>query len=264
MERSDRIRTNSPPSPITPDPAFLRTAWLLGNEGLERLRNATVAVFGIGGVGSYVCESLARAGIGRFRLIDSDTVCVTNINRQLIATHRTVGRRKTAVMAERIFEINPSAAVEEYPIFYEGGRPDLLSECDYVVDAIDTVSAKIALATECRDRNIPLISCMGTGNKLDPSALEIADLYETSVCPLCRIMRHELRKRGIDSLRVVYSKEPPHPSTGEELSCRECGRCPGKDDGGSKRRNTPGSTSFVPPSAGLLIASYVVRELIKG
>ena len=233
---------------------YSRTRLLLGQAGLDRLRAARVAVFGVGGVGSHCIEALARSGVGKLTLIDNDKVSVTNINRQSIAYHSTVGQYKTEVMKERIRDICPEIRVETYemfvlpdnldPLFEQAGEPD------YIIDAIDTVSAKIALADLAEKRGIPLISSMGTGNKLHPEMFRIADLFETSVCPLCRVMRKELKSRGIPRLKVLYSEETP---------IRTGGRKTGEDTGA--RRAVPGSISFVPPVAGLLIAGEVIRDL---
>ncbi len=227
-----------------------RTALLLGEEGIHRLEKSRVAVFGIGGVGGYVAEALARSGVGQLDLIDKDEVSLSNINRQIIALHSTVGRRKVDVMKERILDINPEAVVCTYPCFF---LPDTavefdFSQYDYVVDAIDTVSAKIALILKAREANVPVISSMGAGNKLDPSRFEVADIYGTSVCPLARVMRRELKKRGVDRLKVVYSREEariPLDAT--------------KDPESGKV--TPGSLAFVPSAAGLLLAAEVVMDL---
>ena len=233
---------------------YTRTELLIGREGMERLRNASVLVFGVGGVGSHCIEALARSGIGELILIDNDTVSLTNINRQSIAYHSTIGQFKTAVMAERIRDIDPSIKVKTYETFV---LPENLAailddeeRIDYIIDAIDTVSAKIALVEEAVKRGIRLISSMGTGNKLHPELFEIDDLSKTSVCPLCRVMRRELKQRGILHLKVLYSKEKPI-----DISGRETGEDPGA------RRSVPGSISFVPPVAGLLIAGQVIREL---
>ena len=238
---------------------YARTQLLIGEDGLNRLKDSTVMVFGVGGVGSHCIEALARSGVGRLILIDNDTVSLTNINRQSIAYHSTIGRMKTEVMRERIRDIDPAITVRTYETFV---LPENLAELldqaekntdgkiDYIIDAIDTVSAKIALVEEAQKRDIPLISSMGTGNKLHPELFEIADLSETSVCPLCRVMRRELKQRGITHLKVLYSKEKPVDVSG---------RITGEDSGA--RRSLPGSISFVPPVAGLLIAGEVIREL---
>ena len=231
---------------------FSRTELLIGPEKFRRIKKASVMVFGVGGVGSHCIEALARSGVGRLLLIDNDTVSLTNINRQSIAYHSTVGRYKTEVMKERIRDIDPETQVETWETFV---LPDNLEQffagpVDYIVDAIDTVSTKIALAELACRRKIPLISSMGTGNKLHPELFEIADIYQTSVCPLCRVMRRELKNRGIPHLKVVYSREKPAAVRNEdEAEKRETGR------------PVPGSVSFVPPAAGLLMAGEVIREL---
>lgn len=228
---------------------FSRTELLLGKEGMEKLRNSHVAVFGIGGVGGHAAEALARSGIGALDLIDSDVVSVTNINRQIIATLDKVGRYKVDVMKERIAVINPEAQVTAYRKFFLPENSDEFdfTQYDYIVDAVDTVSAKIELVMKAQVAGVPVICSMGAGNKLDPTAFEVADIYETSVCPLARVMRTELRKRGVKRLKVVYSKEPPiTPLPSEE----ECGK-----------RTVPGSMAFVPSVAGLIIAGEVVRDL---
>lgn len=227
--------------------AFSRTEMLLGEEALQKLGRSRVAVFGIGGVGGYACETLARSGIGAFDLIDDDNVCLSNLNRQIIATRETIGRYKADVMRERILNINPAADVRVHKCFFLPGMEEevLSGALDYIIDAVDTVTAKIALAVEAQRRGIPLISSMGTGNKLDAGRFRVADLYETKVCPLARVMRRELKKRGITKLKVVYSEEEPTRPAGE--------------DG---RRGVPGSVSFVPPVAGLLAAGEVVKDLI--
>lgn len=233
---------------------YSRTELLIGAKGMDLLKGSSVMVFGVGGVGSHCIEALARSGIGKLILIDNDTVSLTNINRQSIAYHSTIGQFKTAVMAERIRDIDPSIKVKTYETFV---LPENLAailddeeRIDYIIDAIDTVSAKIALVEEAVKRGIRLISSMGTGNKLHPELFEIDDLSKTSVCPLCRVMRRELKQRGILHLKVLYSKEKPI-----DISGRETGEDPGA------RRSIPGSISFVPPVAGLLIAGQVIREL---
>ncbi len=233
---------------------FIRTEMLLGTQAMEKLKKAHVAVFGIGGVGGYVVEALARSGIGYLTLIDSDKVAESNLNRQIIATYDTVGRDKVSVMKERILSINPKAQVITKTCFYlpESAAEFDFSQYSYVVDAIDTVTAKIDLVLQAKAAGIPIISCMGTGNKLDPTRLEIADIYQTSVCPLAKVMRKELRARSVKSLKVLYSREEPQIPATELLS---------EEEAGSDRRRTPGSTAFVPPAAGLIIASEVVREL---
>ena len=255
---------------------FARTRILLGGEAMEKLSGARVAVFGIGGVGGYVCEALARSGVGALDLIDSDKVSLTNLNRQIIATHETIGRYKTEVMQERILSINPQAAVKAYQCFFLPENKDDFdfTRYSYVVDAVDTVTAKIALVTEAERAGVPIISSMGAGNKLNPAAFEVADLYETSVCPLAKVMRRELKKREIKSLKVVYSKEvpvnPQRISADEETEFMEnTGKNQMPDlkisgDGEFKsaaRRSTPGSVAFVPSVAGLIIAGEVVKDL---
>lgn len=246
-------------------PEFSRSAMLLGEENIEKLGQKRVAVFGLGGVGSFAAEALARTGVGRFRLVDGDTVCATNINRQLIADQDTVGQPKAAVMAGRILRINPEAEIDARQVFYLPGEgEDLLAGCDYVIDAVDTVAAKLSLAEDCFRRGIPLISAMGAGNKTDPTRFRVADIFETSVCPLCRVMRRELKRRGIPRLKVVYSDEEPLTPR-PPLSCGDCRRCPAADTpkatGG--KRQTPGSLIFVPSVCGLLAAREAVFDLLK-
>ena len=229
---------------------FSRTALLIGEEGVEKLKNSRVAVFGVGGVGGYVVEALARSGVGALELIDKDVVSVSNINRQIIALHSTVGRLKTEVMAERVKDINPDCQVSVRNLFYlpETAAEFDFSSYDYVVDAIDTVSGKIALIEQANKANVPVISSMGAGNKLDATAFEVSDITKTSVCPLARVMRRELKKRGIEHLKVVYSKEEPRPSP---LMDEESGK------------PIPGSIAFVPSVVGLIIAGEVIKDLVK-
>ena len=227
---------------------FSRAELLLGEEALEKLRSARVALFGIGGVGSFAAEALARGGVGHITLVDGDTVSITNINRQLIALHSTVGKEKTAVMAERIADISPETEVETYPVVYGAENRDLLdfSTYDYVIDAIDTVTSKLILIEEAKKAGVPVISCMGTGNKFHPERFEVTDISKTSVCPLAKVMRKELKVRGIKNVKVVYSKEEPHkPAASTETG----------------KRQIPGSLSFVPPVAGLLLAGEVIRHI---
>lgn len=246
---------------------FSRTELLLGKEAMERLSRARVAVFGIGGVGGYVCEALVRSGIGAFDLIDDDKVCLTNLNRQIIATRRTIGRYKTEVMKERILEINPDADVRIHQCFFlpENADEFAFEEYDYVVDAVDTVTAKLELVMKAKEKNVPIISSMGAGNKLDASGFRVADIYQTKVCPLAKVMRRELKKRGIRDLKVVYSEEPPiQPLEDMEVSCRTNCICPpGAQHKCTERRAIPGSTAFVPSVAGLIIAGEVVKDLTK-
>lgn len=247
---------------------FSRTQLLLGTEAMEKLKRARVAVFGIGGVGGYVCEALVRSGVGAFDLVDDDKVCLTNLNRQIIATRKTVGKYKVEVMRERILEINPDCDVRVHQCFYLPETADQFnfSDYDYVVDTVDTVTAKVTLVLEAQKAGVPIISCMGAGNKLDASALEVADIYDTSVCPLARVMRTELRKRGVKHLKVVYSKEPAlTPIDDMTISCRTHCICP--PDTARKctqRRQVPGSNAFVPAAAGLIIAGEVVRDIANG
>ncbi|MCH5162392.1 MAG: tRNA threonylcarbamoyladenosine dehydratase [Clostridiales bacterium] len=232
---------------------FSRTELLLGKTAMEKLASSRVAVFGIGGVGGYTVEALVRSGLGAVDLIDDDKVCLTNINRQIYATRKTVGKYKVDVAEERIKEINPNAIVRTYKTFYTpetAGEFDF-SQYDYVVDAIDTVTGKIALVMQAQAAGTPIISSMGAGNKLNPTAFEVADIFETSVCPLAKVMRRELSKRGVKALKVVYSKEPPlTPSESDE-------------QGAHTKRKTPGSTAFVPSVVGLIIAGEAIKDLIK-
>lgn len=221
---------------------FSRTELLIGKKNMERLKRARIAVFGIGGVGGYAVEALARSGVGHLDLIDADVVSASNINRQIIATEKTVGRAKVDVAMERAMEINPDIKVNTYKIFYlpeTAGQFDF-SSYDYVIDAIDTVTGKIGLIMQAKEAGVPIISCMGAGNKLDAAAFQVADIYETSVCPLAKVMRRELRKRGVKSLKVVFSKEEPIKTGGA----------------------TPGSMAFVPSAAGLILAGAVVRDIM--
>lgn len=232
---------------------FSRTELLIGSENIEKLNNSRVAVFGIGGVGSFTAEALVRAGVGSIDLIDSDEVSVTNINRQIIALHSTVGKSKVDVARDRLLDINPNAVVVSHNMFFTAENAHELdfSNYDYVVDAIDTVTSKLLLVQQANESNTPIICSMGTGNKLDPTALEIADIYDTSVCPLARVMRTQLRKRGVKELKVVYSKEEPlKPADSDEKMPQS-------------RRQIPGSVSFVPSVAGLIIAGEVIKDLIK-
>lgn len=229
--------------------AFSRERMLLGEEAVERLQKSHVIVFGLGGVGSFAVEALARAGVGELTLVDHDTVSLTNLNRQLYALHSTMGRWKAEVACDRVRDINPGCRVHVIPEFYLPEHAERFwgARYDYIVDAIDTVSAKIDLACRAQEMEIPIIASMGTGNKLDPSRFEVADIYDTQVCPLCRVMRRELKKRDVKKLKVVYSREEPRKPA-------PCGEETGK-------RAVPGSISFVPPAAGLLLAGEVIRAL---
>ena len=245
---------------------FSRTQLIFGKEALEKLAASRVAVFGIGGVGGYTVEALARSGVGALDLVDDDRICLTNLNRQLLATRKTIGKYKTEVAAERVLDINPHCTVTLHRTFF---LPETKAEFDfasydYIVDAVDTVTAKIALVEAAREANVPIISCMGTGNKVDPTMLEVGDIQKTTVCPLARVMRRELKKRGIAHLKVVYSREQPiKPDDDLEISCRKNCICPpGTERKCSVRRDIPGSTAFVPSAAGLILAAEVVKDLI--
>lgn len=235
---------------------FTRTEMLLGSEAVEKLKGKRVAIFGVGGVGGYVCEALARIGIGAFDLIDKDEVSITNINRQIIALHSTIGRSKTAVMKERMLDINPDVKVYVHDCFFlpENASDFDFSKYDYVVDAVDTVTAKLEIIKMAKEASVPVISAMGAGNKLDPGAFKVADISKTKVCPLAKVMRRELKKRGIEKVKVVYSEEEPIrvPESGTQEA-----------SSGAREKIAPGSSSFVPPVVGLMIAAEVVKDLIK-
>ena len=247
---------------------FSRTELLFGKRAMEVLKNARVAVFGIGGVGCYAVEALVRSGVGEVDLIDDDKVCLTNLNRQIIATRNTVGKYKVDVMKERILEINPNAIVKAHKCFFlpETREEFDFSQYSYVVDAVDTVTAKIQLVIEAQNAGTPIISCMGAGNKLNPAGFEVADIFKTSVCPLAKVMRRELKKREIKHLKVVYSKEKPvRPVEDMAVSCRTHCICPpGAQHKCTERRDIPGSNAFVPAAAGLIIASEVTKDLTEG
>lgn len=236
---------------------FCRTASLLGEDAVQKLQHSRIAVFGVGGVGSYAAEALVRAGIGALDFFDADSVCPSNINRQIIALHSTLGQNKAEVMRARALDINPNAEINAYCVFYGADNADEydLSVYDYIIDAIDTVSSKLLLIERALAANVQIISCMGAGNKLDPTMFEVSDIYKTSVCPLAKVMRYELRKRGIKKLRVVYSKETPKtPSPkADEQSI-----------GAVSKRHIPGSISFVPSAAGLVLAGEVIRGIVGG
>ena len=231
---------------------FLRTEMLLGRDAIEKLHSARVAVFGLGGVGGYAVEALARSGVGSMDLIDSDTVSISNLNRQILATHSTVGKLKVDAARQRVLDINPACSVKTYPIFYTPDTADQFdfAQYDYIVDAIDTVTGKLALVERAKAADTPIICCMGTGNKLDASAFRVADISKTTMCPLARVMRKELAKRGIRHLKVVYSQEETLTPTGWEEEAAALGK-----------RQIPGSVAFVPGAAGLLLAGEVVRDL---
>jgi len=244
---------------------FSRTELLLGKENMNRLKNARVAVFGIGGVGGYTVEALVRSGVGTLDLIDDDKVCLTNINRQIYATRKTVGKYKVDVAKDRCLEINPDVVVNTYKTFYMPDTADEFdfTQYDYVVDAIDTVTGKIQLVMAAKEAGTPIISSMGAGNKMDPTAFEVSDIYKTSICPLAKVMRHELKKRGIKELKVVYSKEKAMtPLEDTEISCKENCICPpGTKRNCTARRQVPGSNAFVPSVVGLIIAGEVIKDL---
>lgn len=235
---------------------FSRTELLIGTDNISTLHACHVAIFGVGGVGGYAAEALARSGIGHFDLFDNDTICLSNINRQIIATHKTIGQYKVDVMAQRMKEINPQVEVNPYKVFYmpDNAQEFDFTKYDYIIDAIDTVTAKIQLVIQADKAGTPIISAMGAGNKLDPAKFEVTDIYKTSVCPLARVMRRELKTRGIKKLKVVYSKEealkPVYPAEPENIPS------------GNRKKQAPGSTAFVPATAGLIIASEVIKDLI--
>ena len=244
---------------------FSRTQLLYGKEAMDHFASCRIAVFGIGGVGGYTVEALARSGIGALDLINDDKVCLTNLNRQILATRKTVGRYKVDVAEERIREINPDCKVRTYKTFYLPNTQDQFdfSEYDYIVDAIDTVTGKLAIIENADKAGVPVISSMAAGNKVDPAAFEVADIYETSICPLSKVMRKECRKRGIRSLKVVYSKEKPvRPLEDMSISCRmHCICPPGTARKCTERRDIPGSTAFVPSVVGLIIAGEIINDL---
>ncbi len=246
---------------------FSRTQLLLGEDAMKKLAGSRVAVFGVGGVGGYVCEALVRSGVGAFDLIDDDKVCLTNLNRQIIATRSTVGKYKTDVMRDRMLDINPDVDVRIHKSFFlpENADEFPFEEYDYIVDAVDTVTAKIELVMKAQALNIPIISSMGAGNKLDASAFRVADIYKTKVCPLAKVMRRELKKRGVKKLKVVYSEEKPtRPIEDMSSSCRNHCICPpGAKHKCTERRDIPGSVAFVPSVVGLIIAGEIVKDLTK-
>ncbi len=242
---------------------FERTELLLGREAIDKLAHSRVAIFGIGGVGGYVCEALVRSGVAAFDLIDKDTVALSNLNRQIIATRKTIGKYKAEVMRDRILEINPDADVRIHNCFFlpENADEFPFEEYDYIVDAVDTVTAKIALVMKATEKNIPIISSMGAGNKLDGSMFRVADIYKTKVCPLAKVMRRELKKRGVKKLKVVYSEElPVRPIRNVESDSKAEDNNP-LDEKKIRRKDTPGSVAFVPSVAGMIIAGEVVKDL---
>ncbi len=244
--------------------AFSRTEMLIGTKGLEKLKGSTVAVFGVGGVGTFVIEGLVRSGLGKIVLVDDDDICLTNVNRQIHATRKTVGQAKIEAMKERVLAINPKIEVITHQELYnaDSAKRLLLDDYDYVVDAIDMVSAKIDLIERCKTRGIPIISSMGAGNKLNPAMFEVADIYETTVCPLAKVMRKELRNRGIKDLKVVFSKEKPLKPIQLENNCNTNCICTNEDRTCVERRQIPGSVAFVPSVVGLIIASEVVKDIV--
>lgn len=246
---------------------FSRTQLLLGKDNMEKLHDAHVAVFGIGGVGGYVCEALVRSGVRRFDLIDDDKICLTNLNRQIIATRKTVGKYKAEVMKERILEINPDCEVNVHKCFFlpENADDFDFDNYDYIVDAVDTVTAKIELVMKAKEKNVPIICSMGAGNKLDASMFKVSDIYKTKVCPLAKVMRRELKKRGVRKLKVVYSEEQPiRPIEDMSISCRTHCICPpGAKHKCTERRDIPGSVAFVPSVVGLIIAGEIVKDICK-
>ena len=245
--------------------AFSRTELVIGTENLEKLKNAKIAIFGIGGVGTYAVEGLARSGVGKFVLVDDDDICLTNINRQIHAMRSTIGKSKVEMMKARVLDINPKAQVDTYKMLYNAETAEQLlsADYDYVVDAIDMVSAKLDLVERCSKMNLPIISSMGAGNKLDPTRFEVTDISKTTICPLAKVMRKELRKRGVEKLNVVYSKEEPIEPKSISSDCKTDCICPNKDRTCTVRHQIPGSVAFVPSVVGLIIASVVVRELTE-
>ncbi|MDF2879772.1 MAG: tcdA [Clostridiaceae bacterium] len=243
-----------------------RTELLIGKEALNKLNNSKVVILGIGGVGSFTVEALVRSGIGSIILVDDDTVCLTNINRQIHATFNTISKPKVEVMKDRILSINPKCNVIIYQTFVtENNISEIIPlDTDYVVDAIDTVTSKLSVIQWCKHNNVEIISCMGTGNKLDPTKFKISDIYSTKICPLAKVMRHELRKRNIESLKVLYSEEEPiKPRLDEVITCKEGCVCTGGSRKCAAKRQIPGSISFVPSVAGLIIGGEVIKDIIK-
>ncbi|MBV7274853.1 tRNA threonylcarbamoyladenosine dehydratase [Clostridiaceae bacterium UIB06] len=243
-----------------------RTELLIGKEALQKLSNSKIVVFGLGGVGSFTLEALARAGVGHLILVDDDTICLTNINRQIHATFETISKSKVQTLRDRVLSINPKCNVEIHQTFVkEDNIEEIIPlDADYVIDAIDTVSSKLSLIVWCNEHNINIISCMGTGNKLDPTRFKITDIYDTKICPLAKVMRYELRKRGIKSLKVLYSDEMPiKPKLEEVITCKEGCVCSGGTKKCTAKRQIPGSISFVPPVAGMIIGGEVIKDIIR-
>ncbi|QGU95563.1 tRNA threonylcarbamoyladenosine dehydratase [Clostridium bovifaecis] len=245
---------------------FSRTELLIGKDGLNKLENSKVVVLGLGGVGSFTAEALARAGVGNLIIVDDDTVCLTNLNRQIHASFDTISKSKVEVMRERILKINPKCNVQAYETFIkEDNIDEIISEdVDFVADAIDTISSKLSTIVWCKENGIDIISCMGTGNKMDPTAFKVSDIYKTKICPLAKVMRYELRKRGVKGLKVVYSEEMPiKPKLEEVVTCKEGCVCTGGSKKCSHKRQIPGSISFVPPVAGMIMAGEIIRTILQ-
>jgi tRNA A37 threonylcarbamoyladenosine dehydratase len=250
---------------MTAQHSLSRTELLIGKDGLDKLKNSKVVVFGVGGVGSYTIEALARAGVGELIIVDDDTVCLTNLNRQVHATYKTISQPKVDVMEERILSINRNCNVITHQIFVTQDNISTIipDNADYVVDAIDTVSAKLGLVEYCHKKNIRIMSCMGTGNKLDPTQFKVTDIFKTKICPLAKVMRHELRKRGIEKLKVVYSEEvPTKPNYDDVITCKTGCVCTGGTKKCAIKRQIPGSISFVPPVAGMIIGGEVIKDIL--
>ncbi|CAB1245093.1 ThiF family adenylyltransferase [Clostridium sp. MT-14] len=247
--------------------AFSRTELLIGTKALQKLRESTVVIFGLGGVGGFTLESLARSGIGHLVLVDDDTVCLTNINRQIQANFHTIGKYKVDVLKDRVLDINPNCRVETYRTFVKDDNINEIipDNTDYVVDTVDTVSSKISLVLWCKSHNINVISCMGAGNKMDPTQFKISDIYDTKICPLAKVMRRELKKRGVRELKVLYSEEVPQkPKIDEVVTCKEGCVCIGGSRKCLAKRQIPASNSFVPPVAGMIIGGEVIKDIIYG
>ncbi len=243
-----------------------RTELLIGNTSLEKLKNSTVVILGLGGVGSFSFEALVRAGVGHLILVDDDTICLTNINRQIHANFNTLGKSKVEVLKERALQINPNCEVTLHQTFIKEDNIETIIplNADYVIDAIDTVSSKLSLVVWCKNHNINIISCMGTGNKLDPTQFKISDIYDTKICPLAKVMRHELRKREIENLKVLYSEEMPlKPKSEDVITCKEGCVCSGGTKKCAIKRQIPGSISFVPPVAGMIIGGEVIKDILN-
>lgn len=244
---------------------FSRTELLIGAEGIDKLQSSKVVIVGVGGVGSYAVEALARSGVGKLVLVDDDVICLTNLNRQIIALHSTIAKSKVEVMKQRILDINPKCDVKTYKTYIkEDNIAEMIDlDTDYVIDAIDTVTSKIALIMWCKEHNINIISCMGTGNKFDPTKFKIADIYDTKACPLAKVMRYELKRKGVKSLKVLYSEELPTKPREDVLTCKTgCICSKGSSDKCKFKRQIPGSTSFVPPVAGLIIGGEVIKDIL--